>query len=83
MADVRDILDLERPPTPELTKEAVLNAKNRRVYERFVFRSITMYFSYKFSFLQETGRQKARRNAPRGVCPSIQRQQRCSTTFAS
>jgi DNA methyltransferase 1-associated protein 1 len=24
MADVRDILELERPPTPEITKEAIL-----------------------------------------------------------
>ena len=35
---MRDILDIERPPTPELTKEAVLNAKKRTVYERYVFR---------------------------------------------
>lgn len=28
-SDVRDILDLERPATPELTKESVLN-KHRK-----------------------------------------------------
>lgn len=33
MADVRDILDLERPATPELTKESVL-AKNKKIYEK-------------------------------------------------
>ncbi|XP_035788579.1 DNA methyltransferase 1-associated protein 1-like [Anopheles albimanus] len=34
MADVRDILELERPVTPELTKESLLNSKKRNVYER-------------------------------------------------
>lgn len=33
-SDVRDILDLERPPTPELTKDAVLNSKRRSNYEK-------------------------------------------------
>lgn len=33
--DVRDILDLERPPTPELTKESFLSqAKKKYVYEK-------------------------------------------------
>lgn len=27
MADVRDILDLERPVTPELTRDSILNAE--------------------------------------------------------
>lgn len=35
MADVRDILEIERPATPELTKESVLSAvKKKFVYER-------------------------------------------------
>lgn len=34
MADVRDILDIERPLTPELTKEAVLNTKKKYYYEK-------------------------------------------------
>ncbi|XP_053687754.1 DNA methyltransferase 1-associated protein 1 [Sabethes cyaneus] len=33
MADVRDILDLERPVTPELTKESLLT-KNKKIYEK-------------------------------------------------
>lgn len=32
-ADVRDILELERPPTPELTKESLLNKQRRPVHE--------------------------------------------------
>lgn len=35
MADVRDILELERPITPELTKETVMSAvKKKYIYER-------------------------------------------------
>lgn len=34
MTDVRDILDIERPPTPELTKESVLNTKKKYIYEK-------------------------------------------------
>lgn len=36
MADVRDILELERPVTPELTKEALLNSKKRTVERKIV-----------------------------------------------
>lgn len=32
MADVRDILDLERPPSPELTKESLLNQSKKKTY---------------------------------------------------
>lgn len=32
MADVRDILDIERPVTPELTKEALLSNANKKKY---------------------------------------------------
>lgn len=34
MADVRDILDLERPVTPELTRDSILNAEKlkKRTY---------------------------------------------------
>ncbi|XP_063700040.1 DNA methyltransferase 1-associated protein 1 [Culicoides brevitarsis] len=34
MADVRDILDIERPPTPELTKESLLATKKKYIYEK-------------------------------------------------
>ncbi|XP_046387769.1 DNA methyltransferase 1-associated protein 1 [Ischnura elegans] len=30
MADVRDILELERPPTPELTKEAIIGVSDKK-----------------------------------------------------
>uniref|UniRef100_A0A1L8DX30 DNA methyltransferase 1-associated protein 1 n=2 Tax=Nyssomyia neivai TaxID=330878 RepID=A0A1L8DX30_9DIPT len=33
-ADVRDILELERPPTPEVTKEALLSSKKKHNPER-------------------------------------------------
>ncbi|GAB0090346.1 DNA methyltransferase 1-associated protein 1 [Sergentomyia squamirostris] len=33
-ADVRDILELERPPTPEVTKEALLSTKKKQYPER-------------------------------------------------
>lgn len=36
-ADVRDILDLERPPTPELTKEALWNKQKRPLNEMYEF----------------------------------------------
>jgi DNA methyltransferase 1-associated protein 1 len=36
MADVRDILDLEQPATPEVTKELVLNQKKKASIERYL-----------------------------------------------
>lgn len=30
MADVRDILELERPPTPELTKESIIGPEKMK-----------------------------------------------------
>uniref|UniRef100_A0AAG5DJP5 DNA methyltransferase 1-associated protein 1 n=1 Tax=Anopheles atroparvus TaxID=41427 RepID=A0AAG5DJP5_ANOAO len=36
MSDVRDILELERPVTPELTKESLLNSKKRTVERKIV-----------------------------------------------
>lgn len=32
-ADVRDILELERPPTPELTKESLWNKQKKPLAE--------------------------------------------------
>lgn len=32
-SDVRDILEIERPPTPELTKESLLNKHRKPINE--------------------------------------------------
>lgn len=47
-ADVRDILELERPPTPELTKEALWSKQKRSINEMQVSVNCKISFFHLF-----------------------------------